>query len=171
MFKNQLAHHESYSKTTDGYDLDSSYSVYEVFIELGRDKEGNVLKNRDGSDRYFPIQDENLTTLKQDVSVKIIREDFFKPLFEVNGDKVEKVEKDGRRIYYSVEEDKIKVLQAGTKVVITKNGGYKVPSEVGYVLVDDFDIDNPRVIMTRKFTKEDHKAEAEEIIKNRVNRL
>lgn len=171
MFRNQLAHHESYSKNNESYDLDASYSVFEVFIELGRDKEGNVLKNRDGSDRYFAIQDEDLTTLKEDVTVKKIRDGFYKPLFEVNGDKVEKVEKDGRRIYYSVEEDKIEVLKAGTKVVLTKNGAYKVPTEVGYVLVDDYDIDNPRVIMTRKFQSDDHKAEAEEIIKKRINRL
>ena len=171
MFKKQLAHHETFSKNNESsYDLESSYSVYEVFIELGRDKEGNILKNRDGSDRYFDIKDEDLKPLQEDKKVKVIREGFYKPLYEINGDNVEKVEKDGRRIYYTVEEEKITTLAKGTQVVITKNDCYKVPNEVGYVLVDDYDIDNPRVIITRKFQSDDHKKEAEEVIAKRVNR-
>ena len=170
MFKNQLAHHETYSKTTDSYDLDTSYSVYEVFVELGRDKEGNTLTNRDGSERYFAIPDEDVEVLKEDIEVKVIREGFYKPIFEVNGDKVEKVERDGRRIYYTVEAEKVTTLKAGTKIVRARNDCIKVPTEIGYVLVDDYDIDNPRIIMTRKFKTDDHKKEAEEIVQRRSNR-
>ena len=39
MFKNKLANYETYSKSLGGnYDLDSSFTCYEVFIELSRDK-------------------------------------------------------------------------------------------------------------------------------------
>ena len=58
MFKNKLANYETYSKSLGGnYDLDSSFTCYEVFIELSRDKEGNLVKNRDGSDRYLNTKD------------------------------------------------------------------------------------------------------------------
>ena len=90
MFKKQLANNETYFKgTDDSLQVDTSLTVYEVFIELGRDKEGNVLKNRDGSDRYFPINDENITTLDKEVKVKKIRDGLYKSIYIVNEDKVE----------------------------------------------------------------------------------
>jgi len=169
MFNKKLANYETYSKTFDGYDLASSFSCYEVFIELSRDKEGNVIKNKDGSDRYHAIDDNNLSTLKEDKVVKEIREGFYKDVYEVNGDKVEKVERDGKRVYYVVPEDKIKTLEAGTQV-IEKNGTYRIPNEVGYILVDDRDIENPKIVAVRKFKTDDHKAEAEKIVRGRSRR-
>ncbi|MCQ2776250.1 MAG: hypothetical protein MJ217_00795 [Bacilli bacterium] len=164
MYKNKLANYETYSKTFNGYDLDSSYTCYEVFIELSRDKEGNIMKNKDGSDRYHAIDDANISTLQEDKEVKVIRENFYKDIYECNGEKVEKVEKDGRRAYYPVDEDRITVLKAGTQV-IARNGTYRVPNEVGYVLVNDVDIENPKVVAVRKFKTDDHKAEAEQIVR------
>lgn len=166
MFKNKLANYESYSKADNGFDLEQSYSCYEVFIELSRDKEGNVMKNKDGSDRYHAIDDSSITVLDKEILVKEIRENFYKDVFEVNGDRVEKVERDGKRIYYVVEESKLKTLPAGTKVVM-KNGTYRVPTEIGYVLMDDTDIDNQRIVTVRKFKSEDHKTEAEAIVRGR----
>ena len=67
MYKNRLANYETYYKVTGGnYEVDTSRSVYEVFIELSRDKDGNVMKNKDGSDRYHAIDDALITTLDED---------------------------------------------------------------------------------------------------------
>jgi len=169
MFKNKLANYETYAKTFDGYDLESSYSCYEVYIEKSRDKEGNILKNRDGSDRYHALDDSAIITLAEDVKVKEIREGFYKDVYEVNGDIVEKVERDGKRIYYVVGEDKLTVLNAGT-AVIAKNGTYRIPNEVGYVLVDDKIIEEPRIIAVRPFKTDDHKAEAEKLVRGRFGK-
>ncbi len=164
MFKNQLANKETFSENYGQYELESSRSVYEVYIELSHDKEGNVQKNRDGSDRYYAIDDSNLTKVAQDVAVKKIRENFYKAVYQVNGDYVEKVERDGKRIYFVVDAEKVETLPAGTTAVV-KNDTYRVPTEIGYVLVDDTDIENPKILRVRKFQTEDHKAEAEKIVK------
>lgn len=170
MFKNRLANYETYSKGNNGeYDLESSYSCYEVFIELSRDRDGNVMKNKDGSDRYHAIDDFDVSTLTADKKVKVIREGFYKDVYEVNGDTVEKVDREGKRVYFVVDEERVTTLAAGTKVV-AKNGTYRTPTEIGYVLVDDRDIENPRTVAVRKFTTEDHKAEAEKIVKGRAKR-
>lgn len=169
MFKNKLANYETYSKTFDGYDLESSFTCYEVFIEVSKDKEGNVLKNKDGSDRYHALDDASISALQADVQVKVIRENFYKDVYQVNGDYVEKVERDGKRIYYVVEPERIQVLKAGTQV-IARNGTYKIPNEVGYVLVDDRDIEHPKIVAVRKFKTDDHKAEAEQIVRGNKNR-
>ena len=168
MFKNKLANYETYSKDIGGnYDLESSYTCYEVFIELSRDKDGNVVKNRDGSDRYHAVDDNQIVKLDVDKKVKVIREGFYKDVYEVNGDLVEKVEREGaNRAYYVVSEDKVTTLAAGTSV-IAKNGTYRVPKEVGYVLVDDKEIEKPRIVRVGKFKTEDHKAEAEQLVRGK----
>lgn len=165
MFKNQLATFERYYKEADdSLQVETHLSVYEVYIEKGYDKEGNVLKNKDGSDRYFPIDDTNIKTLESDVITKKIRDDLFKPTFEVNGDVVELVTRDEKRIYYVVEETKKETLVKGTKVLINKNGWYKIVSEVGYVLVDDTDMDHERTLAVKPFSTEDHVKEAEDVV-------
>ena len=167
MYKNRLANYETYYKVTGGnYEVDTSRSVYEVFIELSRDKDGNVMKNKDGSDRYHAIDDALITTLDEDKLVKVIREGFYKDVYQVNSEYVEKVERDGKRAYYPIEESKLTTLKAGTNV-IARNGTYKVPSEVGYILMDERDIEHPKMIAVRKFKTEDHKAEAEKIVKGK----
>lgn len=164
MFKNKLANHESYVKTFDGYDLESSLTCYEVFVEVFRDKEGQPIKNRDGSDRLRPVDDATISVLDAEKKVKVIRDGFYKDLFEVNGEYVEKADRnDGSHVYYVVNEDRITVLPAGTKV-IAKNGTYRTPKEVGFVLVDDRDIENPRIVRVGKFKTEDHEAEAKELV-------
>ena len=112
MFKNKIANYETYSKDIGGnYDLESSYTCYEVFIELSRDKDGNVAKNRDGSDRYHAVDDNQIVKLDADKKVKVIREGFYKDVYEVNCDLVEKVEREGaNRAYYVVSEDKVTTL-------------------------------------------------------------
>lgn len=166
MYKNKLANYETYSKTFNGYDLASSFTCYEVFIEVSRDKDGNVMKNRDGSDRYHALDDANIVELKEDVKVKIIRDNFYKDVYEVNGDYVELNERDGKRAYFVVKEDRITTLAAGTRV-IARNGTYRVPSEVGYVLLDDRDIEHPRIVRVGKFKTDDHKAEAEMLVRGK----
>ena len=168
MFKNKLANYETYSKTIGGnYDLDSSFTCYEVFIELSRDKDGNVMKNKDGSDRYHAIDDNNIVKLDAEKKVKVIREGFYKDVYQVNGEYVEKVDRDnGSHVYYVVSEDRLATLEAGTSVV-AKNGTYRVPKEVGYVLVDDREIEKPRIVRVGKFKTEDHKAEAEQLVRGR----
>ena len=166
MFKNKLANYETYSKDLMGnYDLESSLTCYEVFIELSRDKDGNTVKNRDGSDRYHALDDNFISKLAEDKKVKVIREGFYKDVYEVNGDVVEKVQRnDGSHVYYVVNEEKLSTLAAGT-MVIAKNGTYRTPKEVGFVLVDDRDIENPKVVRVGKFKTEDHKAEAEKLVR------
>ena len=168
MFKNKLANYETYSKTLGGnYDLDSSYTCYEVYIEVSHDKDGNVIKNRDGSDRYHALDDNLITKLEADKKVKVIREGFYKDVYEVNGDIVEKVQRnDGSHVYYVVDAEKVIELKAGT-MVIAKNGTYRVPGEIGYVLVDDREIEKPRIVRVGKFKTEDHKAEAEQLVRGR----
>ena len=166
MYKNKLANYETYYKVMGNYEVDTSLSVYEVFIELSRDKEGNVMKNKDGSDRYHAIDDALIQSLSEDKLVKVIREGFYKDVYPVNGEYVEKVERDGKRVYYPVEEGKMTTLKAGTNV-IAKNGTYRVPSEIGYVLMDERDIEHPRMVAVRKFKTDDHKAEAEKIVKGK----
>lgn len=169
MYKNKLATHETYVKKMGTYEIETSLSVYEVFIELSKDKDGNVMKNRDGSDRYHTIDDALIVALASDVLVKVIREGFYKDVYQVNGEYVEKVERDGKRVYYPVDESKLTTLVAGTKVV-SRNGTYKVPSEIGYVLMDERDIEHPKMVAVRKFKTDDHKAEAEKIVKGKSHK-
>ena len=102
-----------------------------------------------------------------DKKVKVIREGFYKDVYEVNGDIVEKVQRnDGSHVYYVVDAEKVIELKAGT-MVIAKNGTYRVPGEIGYVLVDDREIEKPRIVRVGKFKTEDHKAEAEQLVRGR----
>ena len=170
MFGKELAHEETYYKEYGEYRVSSSYTVYEAFIELQRDKEGNVVTNKDGSERYRYIDATDVKELTEDKKVKQIREGLYKDVYEVNGDVVELVERDNKRIYYVVEANRITTLEKGTNVIL-RNGLYRVVKEVGYVLVDDTEIENPRIIAVRKFKTDDHKAEAEEIIKNKTRKV
>lgn len=170
MYGKELAHDETYYKEYGEYKITSSYTIYEAYIEEMRDKEGKPVTNKDGSPRYRYIDSRDLTTIEEDKVVKEIREGFYKDVYQVNGDYVEKVEKEeGKRIYYVVDASRIKTLAKDTKV-IARNGTYRVIKEVGYVLVDDYDIDNPKIIAVRKFKTEDHEQEAKEIIKNKIRR-
>ena len=139
-------------------------------MELSRDKDRNQLTNKDGSPRYHMIDEKDVTTLKEDKLVKEIREGFYKDVYQVNGDYVEKVERDDKRIYYVVPTEKIKTLKKDTKV-ISKNGTYREIKDIGYVLVDDYEIEKPKILTVRKFQTEDHKKEAEEIIKARTRKF
>ena len=169
MFGKELAHEETYYKEYGEYRVSSSYTVYEAFIEVQRDKEGNVVTNKDGSERYRYIDATDVKELAEDKKVKQIREGLYKDVYEVNGDVVELVDRDGKRIYYVVEENRITTLNKGTSVIL-RNGLYRVVKEVGYVLVDDTEIEKPRIIAVRKFKTDDHKKEAEEIIKNKTRK-
>ena len=171
LFGKELAHDESYIKEYGDYKIVGSYTVYEAIIEQMRDKEGKPMTNKDGSPRYRYIDDRDLTTLKEDKLVKEIRPNFYKDVYQVNGDYVEKVEKeDGKRIYFVVDPAKVKTLAKDTRAII-KNGTYRVLEEVGYVLVDDYDIENPKVIAVRKFKTEDHATEAKEIVRHKLKRI
>ena len=169
MFGKELAHDETYYKEYGEYKLSDSYSVYEAYIEPMFNKEGKPVTNKDGSPRYRYIDDKDIVTINEDKLVKVIRENLFKDVFEVNGDYVEKVEKDNRRVYYVVDKEKVSTLKKDSKVML-RNGLYRLLNEVGYVLVDDFNIENPKVIAVRKFKTEDHEQEAKEIIKNKIRR-
>lgn len=170
MFGKELAHDETYFREYGEYKVSSSFTVYEVAIELSRDKDGNQLTNKDGSPRYHMIDEKDVITLKEDKLVKEIREGFYKDVYQVNGDYVEKVERDDKRIYYVVAADKIKTLKKDSRV-IARNGTYREVKDIGYVLVDDFDIEKPKIITVRKFQTEDHKKEAEDIIKARTRKF
>lgn len=170
MFGKELAHDETYYKEYGEYKVSSSYTVYEAYVELQRDKEGNVVTNKDGSERYRYIDAADIKEIEEDKKVKQIREGLYKDVFEVNGDVVELVERDNKRIYYVVEESKIVTLKKGSAVIM-RNGLYRLISDVGYVLVDDVDIDNPRIVSVRKFKTDDHKKEAEEIVKNKTRKF
>lgn len=171
LFGKELAHDESYIKEYGDYKIVGSYTVYEAIIEQMRDKEGKLMTNKDGSPRYRYINDRDLTTLKEDKLVKEIRPNFYKDVYQVNGDYVEKVEKEeGKRIYFVVDPSKVKTLKKDTRAIV-KNGTYRVLQEVGYVLVDDYDIEKPKVIAVRKFKTEDHATEAKEIVRNKLKRI
>ena len=166
MYKNKLASHETYYKTNGDFEVETSLAVYEVFIELSRDKDGNVMKNRDGSDRYYALDDSSIKTLTEDKLVKKVRDGFYREVYPVNDEYVEKIERDGRRAYYPVSEDKLVTLEKGTRA-IAKKGTYRIPTEVGYVLMDERDIEHPRIVAIRKFKTDDHKAEAESLVKGK----
>lgn len=170
MFGKELAHDETYYKEYGEYKVSSSYTVYEAYVELQRDKEGNVVTNKDGTERYRYIDAADIKEIEEDKKVKQIREGLYKDVYEVNGDVVELVERDNKRIYYVVEENKIATLKKGSAVIV-RNGLYRLISDVGYVLVDDVDIDNPRIVSVRKFKTDDHKKEAEEIVKNKTRKF
>jgi len=166
MFKNQLAIRENYFKTNGGeYEIESCYAAYEAYIEIAKDKEGNAIKNRDGSERYFAIDDLSVITLKEDIVVKKIKDDLFKVVYSVNDELVERVERDGKHFYFPVGNEKITTLAKET--VVTKRGDfYHIPSIKGLVIVDEKIIESPKVVSVRKFKTDDHKAEAEKIVKN-----
>ena len=170
MFGKELAHDETYFKEYGEYKVSSSFTVYEVAIELSRDKDGNQLTNKDGSPRYHMIDEKDVITLKEDKLVKEIREGFYKDVYQVNGDYVEKVEREEKRIYYVVPKEKVKTLAKDTRV-IARNGTYREVKEIGYVLVDDFEIEKPKILTVRKFQTEDHQKEAEDIIKARTRKF
>ena len=170
MFGKELAHDETYFKEYGEYKVSSSFTVYEVAIELSRDKDGNQLTNKDGSPRYHMIDEKDVITLKEDKLVKEIREGFYKDVYQVNGDYVEKVERDEKRVYYLVPKEKVKTLAKDTRV-IARNGTYREVKEIGYVLVDDYEIEKPKIITVRKFQTEDHKKEAEDIIKAKTRKF
>ena len=170
MFGKELAHDETYYKEYGEYKVSSSFTVYEVFIEAMRDKDGKVMTNKDGSERYRIIDEKDVITLAEDKRVKEIREGLYKDVFEVNGDVVELNEKEGRRAYFVVSEERLKVLEKGTSVMM-RNGLYRKVGEIGYALVDDVEIEKPRIITVRKFKTEDHQKESEEIIKARTRKF
>lgn len=170
MFGKELAHDESYIKEYGDYKITSSYTVYEVYIEEMHDKDGKLITNKDGTPRYRYIDDRDVSTINEDKLVKQIREGLYKDVYEVNGDYVEKVEKEeGKRIYFIVEKEKVTKLEKGSKVIV-KNGLYRLLKDIGYVLVDDYEIEKPKVISVRKFKTDDHAAEAKEIIRKRLRR-
>ena len=170
MFGKELAHDESYIKEYGEYKITNSYTVYEAYIEEMHDKDGKLVTNKDGSPRYRYIDDRDVVTIKEDKQVKEIRNGLYKDVYQVNGDYVEKVEKeDGKRIYFVVEPEKVKTLNKDTKV-FSRNGTYRVLSNIGYVLVDDYEIEKPKVVAVRQFKSEDHEAEAKEIIKRKLGR-
>ena len=170
MFGKELAHDESYIKEYGDYKITNSYTVYEAFIEEMHDKDGKLITNKDGTPRYRYIEDRDVSTINEDKLVKEIRNGLYKDVYQVNGDYVEKVEKEeGRRIYFVVEPEKVKTLEKGTKVIV-RNGLYRVLKEIGYVLVDDYEIEKPKVIAVRKFKTEDHEQEAKEIVRKKLRR-
>ena len=169
MFGKELAHDETYYKEYGEYKLSNAYTVYEAYIEEMFNKDGTPMTNKDGSQRYRYIDNKDIVTIKEDKLVKEIRPNFYKDIYEVNGDYVEKVEKDNKRIYFVVEKEKIKTLATGSKVT-ERNGTYRLLTQLGYVLVDDYDIENPKVVAVRKFKTDDHEEEAKEIIKAKLRR-
>lgn len=170
MFGKELAHDESYIKEYGDYKITNSYTVYEAFIEEMHDKDGKLITNKDGTPRYRYIEDRDVSTINEDKLVKEIRNGLYKDVYQVNGDYVEKVEKEeGKRIYFVVEPEKVKTLEKGTKVIV-RNGLYRVLKEIGYVLVDDYEIEKPKVIAVRKFKTEDHEQEAKEIVRKKLRR-
>ena len=171
MFGKEIAHDDSYIKEYGEYKITASYTVYEAYIEEMHDKEGKLVTNKDGSPRYRYIDDRDVTALREEKLVKEIRPGFYKDVYQVNGDYVEKVEKEeGKRIYFVVEPARVKTLAVGTKAIV-RNGTYRVLNEVGYVLVDDYDVENPRVVGVRKFKTEDHEQEAKDIIRRKLGRV
>ena len=170
MFGKELAHDETYYKEYGEYKVSSSFTVYEAFIEVMRDKDGKALLNKDGRERYRVIDEKDVVTLKEDKKVKEIREGLYKDVYEVNGDTVELSERDNKRVYFVVSEDRLKTLEKGTNVIL-RNGLYRKVGEVGYVLVDDVEIEKPRILTVRKFKTDDHQKEAEEIIKSRTRKF
>lgn len=171
LFGKELAHDESYIKEYGEYKITNSYTVYEAYIEEMHDKDGKLITNKDGSPRYRYIDDRDVSTIKEDKLVKEIREGFYKEVFQVNGDYVEKVEKEeGKRIYFVVDPSRVKTLAKDTKV-IARNGTFKVLKEVGYVLVDDYEIEKPKVISVRKFKTEDHEQEAKDLVRKKLGRV
>ena len=171
MFGKELAHDESYIKEYGEYKITNSYTVYEAYIEPMFDKEGKPILNKDGSPRYRYVDDRDVKVIKEDKVVKEIREGLYKDVYQVNGDYVEKVEKEeGKRIYFVVEPERVKTLAKDTKV-IARNGTYRVLKEVGYVLVDDYEIEKPKVISVRKFKTEDHEQEAKDLVRKKLGRV
>ena len=135
-----------------------------------RDKEGKLITNKDGSPRYRYVNDRDVSALAEDKLVKEIREGLYKDVYQVNGDYVEKVEREeGKRVYFVVAPERVKTLAKGTQVIV-RNGTYRTLGEIGYVLVDDYEIENPKVIAVRKFKTEDHEKEAKDIIRARLRR-
>ena len=165
MFKNELAVKENTSTYGDGSESAVTTIVaYEVYIEKILDKDKKPILNKDGSEKYRAIEDNDIFALESDLKVKKIDEYFYKKIYEVNGDLVEKVERNGKKFYYVVEEEKIVTLPAGSKIY-TKGDYYKIPNELGYALVDESVEGDYRIIRVRQFKTEDHKAEAEEIVR------
>lgn len=170
MFGKEIAHDDAYIKEYGEYKITQSYTIYEALIEEMHDRDGKLILNKDGSPRYRYIDDRDVITLSENKTVKEIREGLYKDVYQVNGDYVEKVDRDdGKRIYFVVEPERIKTLEAGTRV-LPRNGAYRVIKESGYVLVDDYDVEKPKVIAVRKFKTDDHVKEAKDIIRKKLGR-
>ncbi len=166
MFKNRLANEEKYVKDNLGnYDVASSFSIYKVYLEVAKDKDGNPLTNKDGSTRYYPVDDLSISNLKEDIKVKKINDTTFKKVYEVNNEFVEKVDRDNKHIYFVVDNDKLTILEAGKEVII-RGEFIRIPVEKGYVIVDEKDIEHPRTVYARKFKTDNHEEEAKKIVKN-----
>ena len=170
MFGKELAHDESYYKEYGEYKISASYTVYEAFIEPMFNKEGQPVLNKDGSPRYRYVEEDTIKGLEEDKLVKNIRDNLYKDVYEVNGDYVEKVDREGKRIYFVVEKEKVTTLPKGSKVVL-RNGLYRLLNNVGYVFVDDTEIERPKIISVRPFKGEDHEKEAKELIHNKLRRF
>ena len=74
---------ESTIKVGSEEKVDTRLAAYEVFIEPGMDKEGKPVLNKDGSQRYFPVDDEQLVEVKEALTVRKIADNYYKPLFTV----------------------------------------------------------------------------------------
>lgn len=166
MFKNRITTYEKFYKDNNGdYQPDTCLSVYEVYIETRKDKDGNLITFKDGKPKYFPVDDLSIKTLENPLKVKKISENVYKKVYEVNGEYVEKVERDNKHIYFVVEEEKLTELTGGI-AVITNKEFIRIPNEKGYVLMDEKVIEKPFVVRVGKWATEDHKAEADKIAKN-----
>ena len=161
MNKTLLSQKESVTKIFNEERLDTRLSAYEVFIEAGIDKEGNPVLNKDGSQRYYPVDESQLVEAKEDMKVRKLADNYFKPLFMVNGDLVEKVERENKRIYYCVDPEQVVSIEKGTFLRESKTGCFRVVNEKGYAIYDETEENSPRLLSVRKFETDNHKEEAE----------
>ena len=166
MNKILLSEKESKVRIGDAEKVDTRLAAYEVFIEAGMDKEGNPVLNKDGSQRYFPVDDDQLVEVKEELTVRKLSENYFKPLYRIEEDLVERVERDGKRIYYTVDPSLIVTIPVGTNLRISKSGCFRTVSLKGYVIYDETEADNPKILSVKKFETDDHKSEAEEVLMN-----
>ena len=165
MNKILLSEKESYVKIGGAEKVDTRIAAYEVYIEPGIDKEGKPVLNKDGSQRYYPVDDDQLKVLDEDIQVRKIADNYFKPLYKIGDDLVEKVERDGKRVYYCVDKEQIVTLEKGTSLRESKSGCFRVVSLKGYVIYDETDMDNVKILSIKTFETENHKEEVEEVLK------
>ena len=164
MYNNLLAEKKSFSEINGEQVVDFELNAFEAYIEKGLTKEGEVLLNKDGSTKYFPVDDSLLFTNEEEMKAKKISENFYKKVYECNGDYVELVDKEARRMYFQVDSEKVVNLEAGKTFKDCKNGCFKEVFEKGVAVYDVTDKENPKLIRVRLFSSDDHKAEAEMLL-------